>query len=186
MRIKLPFTDLQPPMELTRNEERGWILEGDKRILSFRVKTFQALVNRLTSMAGSMVSATLLFQMGREIGETAFKYSKDSAMADVLVKVFDSVLIDRGWGRCLKVERGKDTETTYVFTIAECPLCYELKQTEPICHLMGGLVTGWIEAFQGIKARQTLETACAAVGDKFCVFEVSFHWQYAVSLDTLG
>ena len=145
--IKLPFTDLQPLTELTRDEEKGWILEGDKRIISFRVKTFQVLVSRLISLAGFKVSGTLLFQIGKEIGETAFEYSKDSAMADNLVKVFDSILVHRGWGRCLGIEKKGNGKPAYVFTMAECPLCYELKGVEPTCHMMRGIVTGWIEAF---------------------------------------
>ena len=170
----MPFTDLEPTQmpKLDRDEEKGLILENGKRVISFRVATFQALVNRLRGMTGSQVAGTILFGLGNEIGQTAFRYSKDKVMSDNLVKVFDDIIRHRGWGRCLAIEKQAD-RSAYVFTMSECPLCYGQKATEAMCDLMRGIVTGWVEAFVNKKATKAVETECAAMGSKFCIFEAT-------------
>jgi hypothetical protein len=105
----LPYTDLQltPLEELSRDPDKGLILENGKRIISFRAATFQALIQWLRDMAGSTVAKTILYGLGNEIGGTAFRYSKDGVMSDNLVKVFDDIIRHRGWGRCLAIEKSQ-------------------------------------------------------------------------------
>jgi len=55
------------------DEKRGLILEDGRRILSFRVATFEALVDRLQVIAGSKVPTTILLVLGE--GYVLSRYS---------------------------------------------------------------------------------------------------------------
>jgi predicted hydrocarbon binding protein len=174
--VVLPYTELQPGSSenLTRDLERGLILEDGKRIISFRIATFQSIVKRLIELAGDKVARTLLYQIGNEIGRVALRYSRDKILADNNVKVFDDVLRLRGWGRCLGLDRKNGSDDAYVFTMADCPICSGVRGAAPMCDMMRGLVTGWMETFLDKKAIQSVEQDCAAVEGRLCVFEVTF------------
>lgn len=168
--------EARPLERLERDENKGWILEDGKRILSFRVTTFQAFIDKLMNIAGSQVAQTLLFQTGKEIGQTGLRYSKDKIKSEQdLGKVFDEVLTLRGWGKCLEIQKkSQDSKTLYVFTLSNCPLCHEHKTGLTICHLMGGISAGWLEAYLGKKALTSVERECASTNGQFCVFEITF------------
>jgi hypothetical protein len=62
-----------------------------KRIITFRIHTFQAMMDKLTSIAGATVSKTLFYQMGEEIGQKAMEYSKPEIQSPSdLVRVADT------------------------------------------------------------------------------------------------
>lgn len=160
--------------QLTRDEEKGWILEGANRIISFRAKTFQALTDSLTRLVGPMTAAVVLNQLGIAIGRAAMSYSKDKIESqNDLPAVVDSVLSARGWGRCLDLTRqSTGGRTIYVFKLKGTPMSYERKSTEPSCHMMRGILSGWLEAFSDAKAVNSMEKECESMGKQFCVFEV--------------
>ena len=172
----MPFTELEPGSyeDLTRDKEHGLILEDGKRVVSFRLATFQALVNRLIEMAGEKVGRTLLFQMGCEIGRVGLRYSKEKILENNVAKVFDDVIRHRGWGRCLGIEKQGNDPNVFIITMTDCPLCYGQKSAESTCDLMRGIVTGWMEALLDRKPVRSFETDCGAVKGPLCVFEVSF------------
>jgi predicted hydrocarbon binding protein len=172
----LPFTELESGSyeDLTRDKEHGLLLEDGKRVVSFRLATFQALVNRMTEMAGDKVGKTLLFQMGSEIGRVGLRYSKEKILEDNVAKVFDKVIRHRGWGRCLGIEKQGNNANAFIITMSDCPLCYGQKSAESTCDLMRGIVTGWMEALLERKSIRSVETDCGAVKGPLCVFEVSF------------
>lgn len=161
---------------LSRDEKNGWILEDGKRIISFRVKTFQSFTDSLNRTVGSKVASALLYQMGISIGQAGMRYSKDRIRADSdLGSVLDSVLCARGWGRCVNMERKqKAGKAVYSFAVKGCPLCHERNDTAPICHVLRGIVAGWVEAFLDKKAGESIERECVATGGRFCAFEVIF------------
>ncbi|MGO9645861.1 MAG: XylR N-terminal domain-containing protein [Candidatus Bathyarchaeia archaeon] len=170
----MSFTDLTLRLQnLTRDEMRGLILEDNKRILSFSVSTFQALVSRLVDVAGSRVAQLILYELGDEIGWTAARHSKRKMMPNNLVDAFDAALRMRGWGRCLSLEEKE--ANIFVSTHSDCPLCHRRKAAEPFCDLMRGVVAGWMEGVLNKKAAGSVERRCSAVEGKFCVFEVSFN-----------
>jgi len=166
---------LSTKRELRRRQEDGWILEGEERILSFRVKTFQTVLDHIYSMAGSKVGKTVLNQIGQDIGRATFDYSKNDITSEDHWKILDQVLSVRGWGRCVSVNRiNHEPYVTYAYTIRDCPICYNRKATEPMCDIVRGIVTGWQESILGRKADSSDETRCVATGAKFCIFHVSF------------
>lgn len=157
---------------LERDLGRGWILENGIRIVSFRTETFQALIQKIVNITGSIVAGTLLYQAGNEIGRTLFEYSKDriERFPDS-EKVFDTVTTARGWGRCVKIEQQNQV---YTVSVRDCPLCHEQKSQKPICHMMRGITAGALEAYLNKKAKEAKELQCAAVSGELCVFEITF------------
>lgn len=63
-------------LTIARDTEKGWILEDGNRLVTFKVKTFQAFVDRLGSLVGSRVSEVIMYQLGTEVGHVAYKYSE--------------------------------------------------------------------------------------------------------------
>jgi len=176
-----PDSPLEPngksPRELTRDEEKGWILEDGKRIISFRAKTFQTLTDRLEMLVGPKIARVIFHQLGTAIGTTAMTYSRSEIHSpDHLSAVLDSVLKTRGWGRCLNLtSESRGTETVHIAKLKGTPLSYERISPEPLCHIVGGIISGWLETYLDRKAHQTTETECESTGKPQCTFEVVFH-----------
>ena len=171
--------ELEPePLErLTRDEEKGWILEDGIRIISFRLRTIHAAVDKLASMVGSKVTATLLYEIGFEIGKAAMSYSRDNIHSEEeLGPVLDRVLSLRGWGRCLGIaKRPLSGGRVYVARLKGTLLSDERQTVEPTCHMVRGVVAGWLETHCGKKAVESVETECVSTGDPACVFEVKLN-----------
>jgi predicted hydrocarbon binding protein len=157
---------------LERDLERGWILEDGIRIVSFRIGTFQALVQKIVNITGTIVAGTLLYQAGNEIGRTLFEYSKDQihTFPDI-EKVFDTVMTAHGWGRCVKIEQQNQV---YTVSVRDCSLCLEQESQEPVCDMLRGIAAGAFEAYLSKKAKEAKEVQCAAVSGELCVFEITF------------
>jgi predicted hydrocarbon binding protein len=161
---------------MSRDEEKGWILEGDTRIISFRVKTFQAVLDALKGLIGSKVASVLAYRMGLALGHAGLCYSRDLIHTEQdLVTVLDQVFRHRGWGRCLSLEGQRKMEkTVYVCTVAGDPECYERTSSEPVCDMLRGAIVGWLEGYLDKKTSDSVERECRSMGHEFCVFEASF------------
>jgi predicted hydrocarbon binding protein len=175
----LPYTESASSGELgklVRDNDKGWIMAYGKRIITFRIHTFQAMMDKLTSIAGATVSKTLFYQMGEEIGQKAMEYSKPEIQSPSdLVRVADEALTLHGWGRCLSLEvNDRGDKTVYVCLLNGNPSSHERTADEPTCHMMRGVVAGWLEAYLGKKAESSTETVCASMGNEDCAFEIVF------------
>jgi predicted hydrocarbon binding protein len=161
---------------ISRDKEKGWIVEDGKRLVTFRIRTFQSLVDRLTSLVGSRVAETILSQMGNEIGRVTFDYSREVIKSEAdLGPVFDNVLASRGWGRCTDFEKqARDGKTIYTVRTRGSPFSHERTSAISTCHLVGGVVSGYLEAYLGKKAQSYVERECESRGNQFCVFETTF------------
>lgn len=126
--------------DMSRDLENGWLLESGRRIVSFRIKTYQAFVNKMTIIAGQRVAQTLLYQMGNEMGRAAFTNSrKDVHSLKDAWRVFDRVLAHHGWGRCVDLtERIHGNSVVFVVTVKGCPLCDDRRSEEPSCDVLRG------------------------------------------------
>jgi predicted hydrocarbon binding protein len=177
-RLTLSEVEFRPkPLDqLSRDEERGWILEDGRRIISFRLTTFQALMHELRRMTGEKVAEVLLHRLGVAIGRTGMSHLKDEVRSkEDLKEVIDRHARLRGWGRCLGIEERKDVgKTTYAVACEGTPFSYERKAEEPTCHMMRGLVVGCLETYLDKRAESSVETECMSTGSGSCVFEVVF------------
>jgi predicted hydrocarbon binding protein len=173
----LPYSELKAPKEpseLKRDEENGWVLEDGNRIVTFKVKTFQAFSDRVNELFGAKVGSVVLYQTGSAIGHAAMKYSKDRIRSeDEIGKVLDQVLNLRGWGRCVELtSRAMGSKKVYVFKTRGSPFSHERTSTEPTCHMIRGIVSGWSEGYFDGKVTASVERECASMGRPLCVFEV--------------
>jgi predicted hydrocarbon binding protein len=161
---------------ISRDKEKGWVIEDTKRLVTFRIKTFQSLIDRLTSLVGSRVSETILSQLGNEIGHVTFDYSREVIKSEAdLGPVLDNVLADRGRGRCTDFEKqARDGKTIYTVRTRGSPLSHERTSATATCRLVGGIVSGYLEAYLGKKAQSYVERECESRGNQFCVFETAF------------
>ena len=68
--------------------------------------------------------------------------------------------------------RVEETETQILWHIERCPLCWERKAEEPVCHLAVGLLQEALYWLSGGKVFSVEETACHARGDDHCVISI--------------
>lgn len=68
--------------------------------------------------------------------------------------------------------RVEETDSTIFWHIERCPLCWERKADEPICHLAVGLLQEALYWLSGGKVFNVEEAACIARGDSNCTILV--------------
>jgi predicted hydrocarbon binding protein len=60
----------------------------------------------------------------------------------------------------------------WIWTITRCPVCWNRKSDEPVCHLAVGVLQAAFAWISDNKKFRILETDCKAKGDKNCVFKI--------------
>ena len=68
--------------------------------------------------------------------------------------------------------RVEERENSILWHIEQCPLCWERKAEEPVCHLAVGLLQEALYWVSGGKVFDVEETACIACGDPFCTIKI--------------
>ena len=68
--------------------------------------------------------------------------------------------------------RVEERENQILWHIEQCPLCWERKAEEPVCHLAVGLLQEALYWLSGGKVFNVEETACIARGDKACTITI--------------
>lgn len=68
--------------------------------------------------------------------------------------------------------RLEETETKIFWHIERCPLCWERKADEPICHLAVGVLQEALYWVSGGKVFNVAETTCIAQGAAACTIEI--------------
>lgn len=131
------------------------------------------LLDRVTAIAGEDVTKTILLQIGREIGRTAFHRSNQT-QAGNLAAGLDHALRSRGLGRVVDLEENsRQSSVTYVCTIEECNLCRNGVAATSSCSVMRGIVTRWLESHLEKKA-ESIDGDCLDAGSHRCVFRIMF------------
>ena len=161
--------------KILRDAENGYVFLNGDRVFSFRIKTFQAYMDRL-NITGDQVSRVLMGQMGKAAGHAAMDFARDRVHSiEDLWKVTDETLVEQGCGRCLGIEQqGEGNTSKVIVRLKGTPLTYDRKAHEPTCDAVRGLMQGWIEGYLGKSAASSIETQCESVGAPECVFEVTF------------
>jgi predicted hydrocarbon binding protein len=160
---------------LDKHAETGLIVESPsgEKMVAFRTTTALQLMSRLIGMLGYTTGATVLNQMGIDVGRSMFNHLKDEVKSDNdLVGLMDIVLAERGWGRCREMKKVEMRGLTYSARTEGNPISGEHGRYEPMCHFIRGIYTGFLEAYLNKKAKSSEEIACVALGAPCCTFEI--------------
>ena len=68
--------------------------------------------------------------------------------------------------------RVEEEDEKILWHIERCPLCWERKTHDPVCHLAVGLLQEALYWVSGGKVFNVEEKTCIAAGDKYCTIEV--------------
>lgn len=100
--------------------------------------------------------------------EMAFRLLPLSTKLHTGAKAF-AELFNRHTDQRVRVE---ERENSILWHIEQCPLCWERKAEEPVCHLAVGLLQEALYWVSGGKVFDVEETACIACGDPFCTIKI--------------
>ena len=109
-------------------------------------------------------------QYGTQLGitEMAFRLlplpAKLSAGATAFAELFNKFTDQR-----VRIEH---TDEKILWHIERCPLCWERKAADPVCHLAVGLLQEALYWLSGGKVFNVEEKTCIAAGDETCTIEV--------------
>jgi len=74
-----------------------------------------------------------------------------------------------------QIVRLNEKESRLVWQIERCPICWERKSTDPVCHLAVGTLQEALYWVSGGKHFRVEETACLAMGDPHCSIVIDLH-----------
>lgn len=100
--------------------------------------------------------------------EMTFRLLPLSMKLNLGAKVFAD-LFNKHTDQIVHVE---EMENRIFWRIERCPLCWERKAKEPVCHLAVGLLQESLYWLSGGKIFSVEETACVARGDQSCIIVI--------------
>jgi predicted hydrocarbon binding protein len=74
-----------------------------------------------------------------------------------------------------QIVRLEENDTNILWHIDRCPVCWQRRAEEPVCHLAVGLLQEALYWVSGGKYFQVQETNCIAKGDDACTIQVDKH-----------
>ncbi|MBL7161977.1 MAG: hypothetical protein ISS57_05170 [Anaerolineales bacterium] len=72
-----------------------------------------------------------------------------------------------------QVVRIDEDDKNWYWIIEHCPMCWERKADEPVCHLGVGVLNAASQWATGGKKFRIQETSCTAMGDEDCIYTIS-------------
>jgi predicted hydrocarbon binding protein len=137
---------------------------------NFTDDDFRAISSSYVDVLGLDGARAVFRMIGKAIGKNTIKIGAYDSLKDLppdekLFKAIELYSLVSGRGT---VTRERDV---IVYDNPRCTLCAHAKHDHPICTLYNGYLDVTIE-WSGVKNRKTVETACMAMGDKSCRFEI--------------
>ncbi len=137
---------------------------------NFTDDEFRAISSSYVDVLGLDGARAVFRMIGKSIGKNTVKIGgynsiKDLAPDEKLFKAIELYSLVSGRGK-VTLEAG-----VIVYDNPQCTICAHAKHDHPICSLYNGYLDVTIE-WAGIKDKRTVETACMAMGDKSCRFEI--------------
>jgi len=147
------------------------LLVLNERSITLRVDSFANIVKRLYEVFGSG-GATILYEMGMELGENAVKKTKERYNIKG-VEVLKAILIERiakGWG-IPELEEFDEEKCVAIIKVHELYECIPFKgmKKEPCSYFFKGYLTGILKNLFN-KEVKVIEEKCVAKGDPYCLF----------------
>ncbi len=140
---------LQGALELAYGPHggRGMALRVGRACFKYGLKEYGSMLG-LTEMTFRLLPLTLKLHIGAKAFAGLFNKHTDQRV------------------------RVEETGDKILWNIERCPLCWERKAQEPICHLAVGLLQESLYWLSGGKIFNVEETACIAKGDEACAIVI--------------
>jgi len=124
----------------------------------------------LAQRAGRAAFKYGLKEYGSMLGltETAFRILPLPRKLQTGAKTF-AELFNKHTDQVVRVE---EVGKKILWHIDRCPLCWDRKEDEPVCHLAVGLLQEALSWVSGGKVFNVAETSCIARGDKTCTISI--------------
>ncbi len=125
----------------------------------------------LTWYAGKACFASGLAEFGSilGIGDLAFKAIPLSAKLKVGLKGIAETF-SKFSDQKTDVSEADDH---FIYTIYQCPVCWNRSATHPICYVAGGIIEEGLSWVSGGKTFLVEQATCRAMGDPHCVFHIA-------------
>lgn len=148
------------------------LLVLNERSITLRVDSMANMIKRLCDVFG-LGGATILYEMGMELGETVVKKTKERYNIKEEVEILKVILIERiakGWGLPEIEEFNKD-KSLAIIKVHELFECIPFKgmRNEPCSYFFKGYLTGILKSLLN-KEIEVIEEKCIAKGDPYCLF----------------
>ncbi len=137
---------------------------------NFTDDEFRAISSSFVDVLGLDGGRAIFRLIGKSIGKNTIKIGAYESIKELppdekLFKAIELYSLVSGRGKVTR-ENG-----VIVYDNPQCTICAHAKHDHPICSLYNGYLDVTIE-WAGIKNKKTVETACMAMGDKSCRFEI--------------
>ncbi len=149
--------------------ERGVVTrkEDGSRVVALGSYGWANIENELQSTfitGAAVILQRLGYSYGRAMGRAAKRQEIDP---EHTFEVMQTLAKESGWGG-LNLSSGDIYGGEARITVRDCFFCLHAKEsTEPVCHVLVGLVGGMADEVIGVSHRVTEET-CIAKGDALC------------------
>ncbi len=160
---------------LDKDAETGLIVESvsGEKMVAFRTTTALHMMDRLIEILGEGLGANLVYQMGKDMGRSMFNHLEDEVRShNDLVNMMDTVLAERGWGRCRELKQVETRGSTYHVETQGNPISGKHGTDEPMCHTLRGFYAGFLEGYVNKKVKNSKQLTCRALGASSCTFEI--------------
>jgi len=124
----------------------------------------------LALRSGRVFFSHIIREYGPEMGltDTAFRLQppkqKVKTALDALATFFN-----RTTGQSIVVT---ETEDQLLWRVEHCPLCWDRREREPVCHFTVGMLQEGLYWVSGGKIYNVVEESCIACGDPACVIVI--------------
>lgn len=154
----------------------------DNKVQEFSFSTLSMMTNTLEQVYGPHGGRGLAMQIGRACFNSGVRqYGKQIGIAEMAFKLLPLPVKVNAGARAFaelfnvhtdqKVRVEEENGKLY-WHIERCPLCWERRTQEPVCHLAVGLLQEALYWLSGGKVFNVEEVTCIAMGDETCTIVI--------------
>jgi predicted hydrocarbon binding protein len=154
----------------------------DNKVQEFSFSTLSTMTNTLEQVYGPHGGRGLAMQIGRACFNSGVRqYGRQIGVAEVAFKLLPLPVKVNAGARAFaelfnvhtdqKVRVEEENGKLY-WHIERCPLCWERRAQEPVCHLAVGLLQEALYWLSGGKVFNVEEVTCIAMGDETCTIVI--------------
>ena len=155
---------------------------SDNREREFSFSTVSALTDMLEQIYGPHGGRGLALRIGRACFNNGVRqYGTQMGLTETAFRLLPLPLKVSGGAKAFaelfnaftdQIVRLEDANDKLYWHIDRCPLCWERRSQEPVCHLAVGLLQEALYWLSGGKVFHVEEVTCIATGDEACTIVI--------------